>query len=98
MRWGKSEKIAPEVNTQTCRGHRFQYQVPVMIKVKENQPVVRFDTEFIHDQRFVKLNGLIDSGASVSLVTEEVVESLKKQIVEAGNLTLSKVHDTDVNC
>ena len=33
----------------------------------------------------------------MSLVTEEVVESLKKQIVEAGNLTLSTVHDTRTN-
>ena len=75
-------------------GAYFQYHVPVLIQVRLDQPIGRYDTEFINGDRFIKINCLIDSGASVSLVTEELAKNLEEEVVEHGNLTLTTIHDT----
>ena len=82
---GRGMKMGPHMEIQSGCGHRFQYHVPVLIQVGQKQEVGRFEKEYVNGERLIKANCLIDSGASVSLVTEELVESLRVQIVEPGN-------------
>ena len=80
--------------TQSCNGHRFQYHVPVVLQVGENQSTGTLQTVYKDGQKYVRINCLIDSGASVTLISEALVENMKLMVVEKGNLTLTTIHDT----
>ena len=56
--------------TQLCRGHQFNYHVPILIQVGRDHEVGTIDTEYQGEMRYVKANCLIDSGTSVSLVSK----------------------------